>query len=52
MALMGLETVYAKPRTSVADKAHQKHPYLLRGLPMVRPKQVWSTDISVPQQAA
>jgi putative transposase len=32
MRRMGLQAVYAKPRTSVAAEAHQVYPYLLRGL--------------------
>ena len=46
MGLMGLEAIYQKPRTTVAEKAHKKYPYLLRGVPIVRPNQVWSTDIT------
>jgi putative transposase len=43
---MGLEAIYAKPRTSVPAPGHRIYPYLLRGLPIVRPNQVWSTDIT------
>jgi len=46
MRLMGLEAIYPKPRLSVARKEHRKYPYLLRNLPIVRPNQVWSTDIT------
>lgn len=46
MADMGLWAIYPKPRTTVEDKAHKKYPYLLRGLAIVRPNQVWSTDIT------
>ena len=43
---MGLEAIYCKPRTSVADKTHRIHPYLLRELPITRPDQVWCADIT------
>jgi len=44
--LMGLETVYQRPNTSKSNAAHPIYPYLLRGLPIVRCNQVWSTDIT------
>ena len=43
---MGLETLYAKPRTSQAQPGHRVYPYLLRGVPITRVNQVWSTDIT------
>lgn len=46
MQLMGLEAIYPKPKTSEAAKEHRKYPYLLRGVEIVRPNQVWSTDIT------
>ena len=46
MRLMGIEAIYRKPRTSIANKQHRKYPYLLRGLEITRPDQVWSTDIT------
>jgi putative transposase len=46
MRLMGLEAIYPKPRLSVANKEHRKYPYLLRNLSIMRPDQVWSTDIT------
>lgn len=46
MNQMGLEAVYPKPRTSLAAKGHKIYPYLLRGLDIVHPNQVWSTDIT------
>jgi putative transposase len=46
MQLMGLETIYCKPRLSVPDKEHVKYPYLLRGVAIERVDQVWSTDIT------
>jgi putative transposase len=46
MRLMGLEAIYAKPRTSVPGAGHKVYPYLLRGVPITRPNQVWATDIT------
>ena len=46
MHLMDLEAIYPKPRLSLANKEHRKFQYLLRGLPINRVNQVWSTDIT------
>jgi putative transposase len=46
MAKMGLQAVYPRPRTSIADKQHKKYPYLLRGLDINQPNQVWAADIT------
>ena len=46
MQLMGLAGMAPGPNTSRAAPAHKIHPYLLRGVPVVRPNQVWSTDIT------
>ena len=46
MQKMGLETIYPKPRTTIVNQAHHIYPYLLRGLAITRPNQVWSTDIT------
>jgi putative transposase len=46
MRLMGLEAVYPKPRLSTAGPGHRIFPYLLRGVSIERPDQVWSTDIT------
>jgi putative transposase len=43
---MGLETIYPKPRTSQPHPAHRVYPYVLRGVPIPRVNQVWSTDIT------
>ena len=45
---LGLKTVYPRPRfnTSEPHPEHVKFPYLLRGLPITRPNQVWATDIT------
>jgi putative transposase len=46
MRVMGLEAIYPKRRTSVPAAGHRIYPYLLRGVAVVRPNQVWSTDIT------
>jgi putative transposase len=46
LRLMGLEAIYPKPRLSLADAKHKIYPYLLRGVAVTRPNQVWSTDIT------
>lgn len=44
--LMDLRVIYAKKNTSVPNKGHKKYPYLLRGLKIERPNQVWACDIT------
>jgi putative transposase len=43
---MGLETLYPKPRMSEPHPTHRVYPYLLRGMPITRVNQVWSTDMT------
>lgn len=52
MRLMGLEAIYPKPRLSVTAKEHKKYPYLLRGVVIERPDQVWCADITYIRLAA
>jgi putative transposase len=46
MRVMGLEAIYQKPNTSRAHPEHKVYPYLLRGLIVDRPNQVWCADIT------
>jgi putative transposase len=46
MRRMGLEALYCRPNTSKAADGHRIYPYLLRGLPVERPNQVWAMDIT------
>ena len=46
MRLMGLEAIYQKPDTSRAHPEHKVYPYLLRGMIIGRPNQVWCADIT------
>ena len=46
LRLMGLEAIYPKPRLSMPDSEHRIYPYLLRGMRILRPNQVWMTDIT------
>jgi len=46
MGVMGLQAIYPKPRLSLRDGDHRVYPYLLRGLKVERPNQVWAADIT------
>lgn len=46
LRLMGLEAIYPKPKLSAAGTGHRVFPYLLRGVAIERPNQVWSADIT------
>jgi len=46
MRLMGIEAIYPKPRLSLQNKQNPVYPYLLKGLEIDRPDQVWCTDIT------
>src|SRR5271154_6456548 len=46
MKRMGIEAIYRKPNTSKPQPGHKIYPYLLRGLKVERPNQVWAMDIT------
>jgi putative transposase len=46
MKRMGIEALYRHPRTTKPEPGHKIYPYLLRGLEVVRPNQVWAMDIT------
>jgi putative transposase len=46
MKKMAIEAIYRRPNTSKPAPGHKIYPYLLRKLAIVRPNQVWATDIS------
>ena len=46
MKRMGIEALYRKPRTTKPGAGHKIYPYLLRGLSINRPNQVWAMDIT------
>ena len=51
MRLMGLKAIYRRPRTSPPGKGNKIYPYLLKGLKINRPNQVWAADITyIPMQ--
>jgi len=43
---MGIEAIYRRPNTSKPAPGHKIYPYLLRGLKVERPNQVWATDLT------
>ena len=43
---MGLEAIYPRPKLSLKNYEHRVFPYLLRGLQINRPNQVWCADIT------
>ncbi len=46
MQRVGIEALYRKPRTSIPARGAQVYPYLLNGIVIERPNQVWASDIS------
>ena len=46
MKRMGIEALYRHPRTTKPELGHKIYPYLLRGMAITRPNQVWAMDIT------
>ena len=46
MSRMGIEALYRRPRTTKPEPGHKIYPYLLRGVEVARPNQVWAMDIT------
>ena len=46
MRVMGLRAIYRRPRTSKPGSGHKVYPYLLGGMEITRPDQVWAADIT------
>ena len=46
MRILGLAGMAPGPNTSLPHPQHKIYPYLLRGVDVTRPNQVWSTDIT------
>lgn len=46
MRRMGIEALYRRPRTSIPARGAAIYPYLLSGLAIERPNQVWTSDIT------
>ncbi len=46
MRTMGLRAIYRRPRTSQPTPGHKVYPYLLGGMEITRPNQVWAADIT------
>ena len=46
MKRMGIEALYRRPRTTKPEPGHKIYSYLLRGVAITRPNQVWAMDIT------
>jgi len=46
MAILRIKVIYPARNLSKRNQEHKVYPYLLRGLAITRPNQVWSTDIT------
>jgi len=46
MKRMGIEALYRRPRTTKPEPGHKIYPYLLRGMKITQPNQVWAMDIT------
>lgn len=46
MRELGIKAIYPAPKTTIRNKAHEKHAYLLSGITVTKPHQVWQVDIT------
>lgn len=46
MRELQLKAIYPAPKTTIRNKAHENYPYLLRGIVVTKPHQVWQVDIT------
>ena len=46
MRIMDIQAIYPQPRTTQSSAEHSKYPYLLRGLAVTKPNEVWASDIT------
>jgi putative transposase len=46
MQVMGIKAIYRRPRTSKPAPGNKIYPYLLSGMEITRPNQVWAADIT------
>lgn len=46
MRIMGIQAIYQKPRLSIPDTGHRIYPYILKGMEITYPDQVWCADIT------
>jgi len=46
MRIMGIKAIYRRPRTSKPAPGHKIYPYLLGGMKITQPDQVWAADIT------
>lgn len=48
MSVMGIEAIYPKEKATGSNPCslHAKYPYLLSGMEILRPNQIWGTDIT------
>jgi putative transposase len=52
MQRMGIEAIYRRPRTTKPEPGHNIYPYLLCGMEITRPNEVWAMDITYIPMAA
>lgn len=46
MRMMNICAIYPGPKTTISNASHKKHPYLLGGMGITHPHQVWQVDIT------